>query len=198
MPSVETVYATKVCGVQGEDTPSHSAASVSLKHRCSMRDSFISGGQLEMTGANVGFYNCGGGRAVRRDTGIQWAEARDAAECPAVCGTALPQRAMGPKCQPRRPRGQRGSEPAQAFSCSPSCLWHFCSFPNSLLSTYYMPGTALAAGREADMAPGLRGHAPQLGRRLPSTHAHECAEGPRVNAQRKRVTFPRRYLRRPR
>lgn len=97
MPSVETVYATKVCGIQGEDTPSHSAASVSLKHLCSMRDSFISGGHLAMTGDIVGFYNCGGGREVRRDTGIQRAEARDAAKCPVVCRTALPQRAMWPQ-----------------------------------------------------------------------------------------------------
>ena len=92
---METVYATKVCGIQGEDTPSHSAASVSLKHRCPMRDSFISGGHLATTGDIVGFYNCGGGREVRRDTGSQWAEAT--AKRPVVCRTALPHRAMWPQ-----------------------------------------------------------------------------------------------------
>lgn len=94
---METVYAIKVCGVQGKDTPSHSAASVSLKHLCSMRDSFMPGGHLAMTGDNVDFYNCGGGREVRQATGIQWVEARDAAGCPAVCRTALPRRTVWPQ-----------------------------------------------------------------------------------------------------
>lgn len=50
-----------------------------------------------MTGDNVDFYNCGGGREVRQATGIQWVEARDAAACPAVCRTALPRRTMWPQ-----------------------------------------------------------------------------------------------------
>ena len=52
-----------------------------------------------MTGDNVGFYSCGGGREVRQATGAQWVEATDVAKCPAVSRRPFHEGRCGPKCQ---------------------------------------------------------------------------------------------------
>ena len=52
-----------------------------------------------MTGDNVDFYNCGGGREVRQATGVQWAEATDVAKCPAGRRRPFHEGERGPRCQ---------------------------------------------------------------------------------------------------